>query len=255
MDKYFETQTKPLIAVSCDADDDPEKMELRSTYLYALRAAGAHPVPLPILPDTKEIKRMAALVDGFVFTGGDDLHPKYYGGTPTDDVSLNSEKRERTDLQYVEAALDTGKPVLGLCYGMQLMNVVKGGSLYQDINRDVDRDVLTHKLPDQLTAHKVTIDPQSMLSEIFLGQQITVNSSHHQAVRSLGNGLESVAVSADGIIEGFEATNRDVFHVGIQWHPERMISSSAQGGKKQSVEAEKNAMNLFEYFVDSCKEY
>lgn len=255
MDRHYESQTKPLIAISCDVEEEPSKMVLRESYLFALRAAGATPVPLPVLPDQHEMERMISLVDGFIFTGGDDLNPKHYGMTARDHVDLNSEKREKTDLKYMEAALDSKKPILGVCYGMQLLNVVRGGTLYQDIRNEIDHDVLSHKLPDQLTAHKVRIKSDSKISDVFSEEEITVNSSHHQSIRSVGEGLEAVAESPDGVIEGIESENKDRYLVGVQWHPERMVRKKQETELNEQRTAEKNALVLFQHFVDVCKRF
>jgi len=230
---------KPLIGITPDTESG-EKIKagaakekivfLWARYLEAIEDQGGVPVLLPVTDDVNLIRQLAQRLDGFVLAGGAfDIPPEYFGEKPR--PWLGRLKPERSWLEralFFEAArLD--KPILGICGGMQLINVALGGTLYQDIRKELpgsrDHEQKTRKTR---TAHQVTIAADSLLGRIIAGRKgrdgsrkIRVNSSHHQAVKRAGRGLKICAVAPDNVIEAVES-ERHGFVIGVQWHPETL---------------------------------
>jgi putative glutamine amidotransferase len=192
----------PLIAISTGRTL-PRFHEL---YLKAVADVGGSAVFIG--PDTS-VKEAVRRFAGFLIPGGKDIDPSIYNEDCIPELDLEDEERVHFDLSLMEAVTDEKLPVLGICYGMQLMNVASGGTLYQDIGREaVDHGKGIHGL--------------EVVGNPFIETgKYEVNSSHHQAVKKTGKGLSVIAFSPDGIIEAF--CSRDYrFHMGVQWHPERM---------------------------------
>lgn len=198
---------------------------------------------MPIAPgaDEEELGRIAKMADGFLFTGGKDIHPRHYGEEAAESVEYLPEEREETDLDLIRIAFRQKRPMLGICYGMQLINVARGGDLYQDIPSQVP-EAERHRAPNQDEAifHRITVNTESKLHEILEKSEVRVNTSHHQAVKNPGEGLRIVARSDDGIIEGVELEGESLFCLGVQWHPERMTGS-------------RETHKLFQKFINECK--
>lgn len=181
---------------------------------------------LPVLiPDVEEALLLPILkeIDGFVFQGGTDLAPETFGETP-----IGTWKGDRTrdiyELKLFELALKSGKPILGICRGMQLMNVYFGGTLYQDTSSQLDQ-VLEHRNANQYdkVAHKIQFSEGKILSKIYPDEPADrINSVHHQSIKTLGKNLEILAESPeDGIIEAVGYNKApDGWVMGVQWHPE-----------------------------------
>jgi len=178
--------------------------------------------------------------DGLLLSGGEDVDPFYYGQTPTEKCGEIAKERDHAELKMLEAFLATGKPVFGICRGIQLMNVYFGGTLHQDI-----KEISGCKHEDWLRKntgnHTVCLQNHTRLAEILGKERITVNSLHHQAVDRSAPVLTVNAVSEDGIIEGVEHPDYR-FCIGVQWHPEHMSVTSAVQRR------------LFNAFVRACKE-
>jgi putative glutamine amidotransferase len=162
-------------------------------------------------------------VDGLLLTGGGDVHPRYYGmAEEVARVNERDERRDEFEFELIERSLDADLPILGICRGMQVMNVYLGGSLIIDLPSSGYEDHSRKEGYD--SEHIVRLETHSMLGAITGATELTVNSSHHQAVDRLGNGLISSATSADGVIEAAEWILKDrmPFLMLVQWHPERM---------------------------------
>ena len=191
-------------------------------YLKALQSVGLELVlakPGIALPSMVDIK-------GVVLSGGNDLNPARYG-QPTHEKTVEiDDERDAMELQILQQALALRLPVLCICRGMQLLNVHFGGTLHQDIP---DHAVVTRKNPGKVV-HEVGIAPGSKLREIFEQSGVGVNSRHHQAVDSLGIGLNISAIAMDGTIEGIELEGAP-FVVGVQWHPEDQVPGDAVNGR------------------------
>jgi len=229
---------KPVIGITVDTDN--ETFKLRQDYPSAVSTAGGLPLILTPVRDD-DISRIAGMIDGLLLSGGDDLLPEYLG----EEISVPFErlkfvKKERTDFELglLMEILRRHKPVLAICYGMQLVNVALGGTIYQDIELQVSGAV-NHKSG----LHTVGII-DSFATALTLGSSgFTVNSSHHQAVRDLGDGLKPFAEAGDGIIEGFYKEDYP-FLVGVQWHPERLLGHET-GGRDRGSELSRMILEAF----------
>lgn len=212
---------KPIIGITTFEEDLKGFHTVNSNYVDAVFAAGGIPVNIPIIKDEKDYDAYANIIDGIVFTGGLDVSPLRYNENPLKEINLITSKRDDYEFGLFKTVYEKRIPILGICRGGQLMNVALGGSLYQDINRQVP-DALGHS-PKSMSSdeffHSINIKEGSKLYDIFGKDKIYVNSFHHQSIKELGNNLKVVALAEDGIIEAIEATD-DRFMIGVQFHPE-----------------------------------
>jgi putative glutamine amidotransferase len=199
--------------------DGPAAMITPLTYVEAVKQAGAIPVVVPPLIDAHAMAAYVERLDGLVLIGGRDIPPDAYGEQAAPQVVPMERQRWDFESELLRQWLVTDKPVLGICLGSQVANVVQGGTLIQDIPTDVGDDV-SHRAPDGAW-HRVTIDDDSELHAILGETEIVVWARHHQAVERVGDGLTVVAHSDDGLIEAMEMNGKP-FAVFVQWHPERM---------------------------------
>lgn len=215
------SQNKPVIGLpgrrklSSQVEGFPETLDhldidaYMADYARSVLRAGGLPIHLPLDADPLDY---IDLCDGLLFTGGADLNPEAYGAPNT--ASAFEQIRDDYELALLGAALEVDKPVLGICRGLQLLNVQAGGSLHQDIPEHARYDVR----PDTRT-HSITIEPASRLNLMF-GASLEVNSLHHQTVDTVGADLSVVARADDGTVEALEMVGRDV--IAVQWHPEML---------------------------------
>ncbi len=220
---------KPVIGVTPDfnAGDRPEMgggeptYFLRARYIRAIEELGGIPLILPLVADREARRRLLADVDGLLLTGsGPDLDPALYGERRRYKFRVMSERRADFELELVRLAKRADLPVLGICGGMQSMNVGCGGSLYQDIPSQLTKPFEhRQKSPATRLVHAVSIAPGSLLQRIVRKAKLMVNSSHHQSVKAVGPSLVATAFAPDGIVEAIESPAHRFF-LGIQWHPE-----------------------------------
>jgi putative glutamine amidotransferase len=215
---------KPRIAITLELSVKGERRVnfLDLAYAECVERAGGFPLYFPPLPLPSFADEAAAMFEGVVLTGGADIHPSYYGEGISAPVSLSPSQRTDFDMTVLGAALKGGKPILAICHGMQIMNVALGGTLVQDIAAQLpgswphrgEREFLSSR-------HMVAIERGSRLAEV-LGEmdRFEVSSTHHQAVKTLGRGLQVSARSGDGMVEGIEMPGHPGV-IGIQWHPEK----------------------------------
>lgn len=208
-------------------------------YLSALERAGARTSLLHPPMTATDLKEALQAADGLLIPGGTDLDPALYGQSNAEGLSQGIDPLIDTlDLEAITFAREHNLPVLGICRGLQVLNVAYGGTLYQDIETNFST-AIPHRFSQEkdrpLEGHTVTIEPGSRLHAI-LGDQITVNTYHHQGIRQLGEALTPTAFSPDGLIEAFEAPGI----LAVQWHPERMTEIPA-------------FQSLFDDFVQTCR--
>lgn len=234
--------TKPIIGIGSDIHATPGKRERAfayTTYIESLRRAGAVPVLIP--PQPENAADLVETLDGIVLAGGDDCDPAVYGEEQHPTVEPMDPRRQANDLSLARVARDRGIPTLGICLGVQMMNIVAGGKLIQDIDSEMETGIRHASVPGNRARHDVTIEEGTRLASILGARTHNVNSSHHQAIRNAGEGLRVTAHAPDGIIEGLEDP-RHPFYVGVQWHPEDMPG-------------EESASTIFRAFVDAAREY
>ncbi len=233
---------KILIGLTPSHNTETDDIYMRSTYLKALSAAGAIPIILPLDISREETERFMELLDGFLFTGGPDPHPFLFGQETYDFCGEVSLKRDTMELTLLSLAIKRQKPILGICRGIQIINVGLGGTIYQDINRQHPRQLpIAHKqpFPYSIPSHSIQIVPGTRLARICGSPVIRVNSMHHQAVKDLAPGLIASGVSPDGLTEAIELPAYP-FLVAVQWHPEHLWHQDAA------------AAALFRHFVLAC---
>jgi putative glutamine amidotransferase len=205
--------------------NDPERAYVNSAYLLAVQQAGGVPVPLPPQLDDRALAEISTRLDGLLLTGGGDIDPSAFGEPPHPTLYEVAPARDRLELTLVRRCMSEGKPILAICRGIQLLNVALGGSLYQDVASDPGT-AITHDQtgPRDQLAHPVKVVSGSFLAQVVERDELLVNSMHHQAVKSLGNGLVAVAYAPDQIIEGVEMEDAGPrrFVLGVQWHPEEL---------------------------------
>jgi putative glutamine amidotransferase len=226
---------RPRIGITSWHRNDPDRLErweaIRDTYTGAVRAAGGLPVILPIADDDPEaIGGYLAAVDGLLFTGGEDVAPAYYGEARDERCQEPDPERDLFEIHLARAALERRVPTLGICRGLQVINVAAGGTLYQDIAcRLGTRDYHSASLANRgQLIHGVRLMPGSRLQAIMGVAESRVTSTHHQFVKDLAPGFQVGAESVeDGIVEGIEDPGR-LFLVAVQWHPERMYKERAE---------------------------
>jgi putative glutamine amidotransferase len=188
--------------------------------------AGGLPFVLPYTDDPTAVEAYLDRLSGVIITGGAfDIPPEAYGETAREGMGPTKEGRTAFETGLMRAALKRNMPVLGICGGMQLLNVVLGGTLHQDISREVP-EAREHEQKHDRTQpqHPVDVREGSLLAEAVGKGQLMVNSTHHQAVKKLGNQVVSSATSPDGITEAIESSAH-VFALGVQWHPEYMLNN------------------------------
>jgi putative glutamine amidotransferase len=234
--------TKPIIGIGSDVHVTPGKRD-RSfaylTYTEAVRRAGA--IPLLIPPQPENADELMEALDGVLLAGGFDADPALYGEEAHPTVEPMDPRRQSNDLALAEAARKRGVPTLGICLGLQVMNVAAGGTLIQDIDSQHDTEISHASIPEDRARHEVIVEAGTKLASVLRPGEYTVNSSHHQAIRDVGDGLRVNAHAPDGIIEGVEDP-RHPFYLGVQWHPEDMPG-------------EPSASTLFDRFIAAALEY
>ena len=217
---------------------DLMRVYMQSKYTAALRRAGAKAVWINSDDPEAAIARMLQC-DGLLLSGGEDVDPAYYGQTRSEKCGELAKYRDETEMRLLKAFLPTGKPILGICRGSQLLNVYFGGTLHQDIKHIATccHDSFRHKNKGN---HTVTLRSGTRLAQILGEERVTVNSLHHQAVDTPAPGMVVGAVSEDGINESVELAGHK-FCIGVQWHPEHMSAFSA------------TQRRIFDAFVTACR--
>jgi putative glutamine amidotransferase len=218
---------RPLVAVSSDFAEKAGRHQrpqatIYGAYLARIQEAGLTPVLVTPLHDEAAIRQVVSSCAGLVLSGGDDVDPARYGEEPLPDRCFVTPARDDAEWAALDSALQLHLPVLAICRGIQVLNVHRGGTLWQDLPTQKPGDVAHEQTePFGQPAHAITVTPGSRLHAIMGATSMRVNSYHHQAPRTPAPGLIVTATAEDGVIEGLEAVGPD-FIVGVQWHPERL---------------------------------
>ena len=224
---------KPVIGITAGTTvhDDPVFFGCSSDYVHdeyvaAVHRAGGVPILLPITGDRAVVQAQLELCDGVVLTGGNDLSPLLYGQEPHQTLTAVSDRRDRFDMYVCKLALQAELPILGICRGCQILNVICGGTLHQDLP-SLSTSFVQHMQPSHPTqaSHTVSVDSQSVLAPI-LGETALVNSLHHQAIDRVAEGFLTAATAKDGVVEAIERQGGS-FALGVQFHPEMLSATRA----------------------------
>jgi len=230
----------PVIAILGPIDDD-RSVNLLNTYSDAIIKSGGLPVIIPYTEDEKSLSEYTETCDGFLFSGGCDIEPARFGEETKDTCASIQKNRDALEFSLFKRAFEAKKPIMGICRGIQVINVALGGTLYQDIPSEIPSEIPHRQTePKFLPSHDVSIISDTPLMELIGKERMTANSFHHQAIKALGEGLEVMALAEDGIIEAVFHTSESYIR-GYQWHPERLFSKN-----------EDNRI-LFEDFINRCK--
>lgn len=221
---------------------ETRRFYLGRDYSEAVEAAGGLPVHLPLIPDADYIREVMSGLDGVLLPGSDsDVDPAYFGEEPHPKLKRVVPEKDSTDRLVLSGAEERELPVFAICYGMQALNVSRGGSLIQDIDSQVENSIKHEQgLPLERNSHRISIAETGLLAELSGVREVKVNSHHHQAIRSVGDNLIATAWTADGVIECIEDIRAGRFVIGVQWHPELSWRSDELSG------------TLFKTFVEEC---
>ena len=231
---------KPVIGITPIYDSAKSSYWMLPGYMKGLEDAGALPVMLPMTDDEQTIGDILSRVDGILFSGGDDINPALYGETMLPECGGHYALRDRFEKKLMERALIADMPMLCICRGFQLMNVVFGGTLYQDIPTQLASDVIHNQgKPYENSSHGVEIYEDTPLYSLLQKDILYVNSRHHQGIKDLSPILEKMAESPDGLTEAVYISGCN-FAWGLQWHPEHMH------------QVDKDSQKIFEAFVRAC---
>lgn len=208
----------PLIGITCGEDE--LNFFSRRFYVSVIEAVGGVPVLLPSVQRTVIREKYLSLLNGIILSGGVDVNPLYFGEEPVPGMREISPERDEFEMMLAKEFFALGKPILAVCRGCQVLNLSLGGSIFQDINSQIDQ-IIKHdqKAPRYCPTHSIKVIQGTRLSQILLQEHVRVNSFHHQAVKSPAPGFSVTAVASDGIIEAIEADDHP-FALGVQWHPE-----------------------------------
>jgi putative glutamine amidotransferase len=214
------------------------------TYSSNVERAGGAPILIPLHLSEDTLKAIYSRIDGLLLAGGVDVHPKEFGEDIMPFCGEIDTARDETELRVTRWALNDGRPIFGICRGIQMLNVAAGGSLYQDIPSQIATEQ-NHSYkpgdPYNLRAHPITLEPDSRMAQWLGTANLQVNSLHHQSLKRVAPGLRVIGRSPDGVIEAVESTDEQ-FRVGVQFHPELLDDDARM-------------LKLFEAFVESAREY
>ena len=234
--------TSPLIGIT--TTHIPQKQPLPSSgvseaYIRAVHAAGGLPLLIPSGLSAEELQVLSARVDGILFTGGGDIDPVYFNGMPHARVYNIIPERDETEIGLVRLAAEVNLPFMGICRGIQVINVALGGTLYTDI-ADQLPGALKHDFTEKVyLAHSIQVKPGTRLSAILGATRIQATSLHHQGVGQVAERLAPVAWAPDGLVEAVELADHP-FGLAVQWHPEWLQDM-------------KEMRNLFKAFIESAR--
>lgn len=243
---------KPLIGISPQYDFERNRIFVVQNYLNSIRIAGGIPVLLPLHIQKDDLEYLVSKLDGVLFTGGPDIDPFMFGEETMEHGGIVLPERDQLEEHLFHLAFSYNKPILGICRGIQVINVFLGGTLYQDLNQfkptfgiDMDNMGLSYPLQhyqkseNHVLSHSVIVNKNSRLYEITGKDEFRVNSFHHQGIKEVAPNLMVSAVSKDSLVEALELKNYN-YLLGVQWHPEHLTT------------IDDSAYRIFKSLIDAC---
>lgn len=215
-------QIRPRIGITMRIELATDRFYLARHYSEAVEAAGGLPVHIPLIPDGDFIKGVMDNLDGLLLPGSDsDVDPQRYGHEPHPQLGSVHPIKDETDLLTLAEVEKRRLPLFAICFGIQALNVARGGTLIQDIGSQ-HPNAIKHEQgqPRERHSHRVRLLEDSVLGQLAKSENVPVNSHHHQAIETLGRELVATAWAPDGIVEAVEDPRSDRFVLGVQWHPE-----------------------------------
>ena len=213
---------RPLVGITTRHELETERFYLQRFYAEAVEAKGAVPVYVPLIPEPDYIKALVSRLDGVLLPGSaSDVDPLRYGSEPHTNLGPVHPLKDETDLLVLKEVERRRMPLLAICFGMQVWNVSRGGTLIQDIDTVVPNAIKHEQgAPRDRRSHKIALHAESLLCSLARESSAVVNSHHHQALEKIGEGLQATAWSSDGLVEAVEDLREGRWAVGVQWHPE-----------------------------------
>jgi len=236
---------RPRIGITMRLELETDRFYLSRHYSEAVEAAGGIPVHISLIPRRDYIVAATADLDGILLPGSDsDVDPVHYGADPHPNLGSVHPVKDETDLLVLEEIEKRGLPLFAICFGMQVLNVARGGTLIQDIGAQLPQAIKHQQgVPRDRPSHAVELSGSSCLAKLAGKENALVNSHHHQAIETVGRDLVAAAWTSDGLIEAVEDSRPDRFVIGVQWHPEL-------GWKDDAL-----SQSLFDRFIAACTKY
>ena len=232
----------PIIGISLYSDSEKDVNSKLNYYIDAVREAGGIPILFPVLKDVEKIEKLIDVCDGVIIAGGNDVSPNLYNEERKEYCMRLDEDRDYTEVAIIKEMIKRNKPLLAICRGFQILNVVLGGSLYQDIDIEIFNGAKANHRQEQKIfslAHDLKLKEEGLLFKITNKKVIGVNTLHHQALKKLGQGVVPGGVTEDGIVEAFHVEGKKFF-LGVQWHPELLFRNYEDQEK------------IFKAFIEAC---
>lgn len=231
---------KPIIGILAEIDIE-QNTKVQNTYIKVIEESGGIPILLPYVTASQTMEYFVNICDGFLFTGGADIDPKRYGEQPKDTCGIIQYFRDEFEFNMFQMVIQTSKPIFAICRGAQLINVALGGTLYQDLPSELPTQIAHRQREEKFSpSHEVRVLGNTPLYQMTGAERICANSFHHQAVKTLGNGLEVMAIADDGVVEAFYLTGQR-YLCAYQWHPERLYAIDADNRR------------IFDDFIKACQ--
>jgi gamma-glutamyl-gamma-aminobutyrate hydrolase PuuD len=238
---FVDAERRPVIGIS-DMHKDGTNAAVPRSYVDAVLLTGGIPVVVPLMTDDEKIIELLNSLDGIIFTGGEDFDPVYYNERPIPQMGKINAPRDKFDMKLLRLAAERGIPVLGICRGIQLINIAYGGSLYQDLSAQYYDNSVRHRQKQlkEEASHSVIVEDHTVFADIVRDRMLMVNSSHHQAIKDVAKGFRVAGKSTDKIVEVIEKIDDENWILGVQFHPEVRVTRD-------------NAMRrIFQRFIDEA---